>query len=89
MRCINSTSWGECIAPNRCNSLPYNVRTSRKGYLIKGLVVCYVRMDLWDGPVHCCGQDGYQAKVPQHSYISLKYLNTEFLKSQYLHFKTS
>ncbi len=57
-----------------------------KGRVIKGLVVCYVvglgsmiyEMVLWTSArcvsqVPCCGQDGYQAQVPQHTIDSCRY----------------
>ncbi len=37
MRNINSMSRGNALAPNRCNSVPYTVRTSRQR-------LCYERV---------------------------------------------
>ena len=75
--------------PHRGHSLPCTVRTSRQsscnqrvGCLLSSLAMIY-GMGLWTsarcmGLVPCCGQDGYQAQLLQHT-IDTQYNNIFFI----------
>ena len=76
MRDTNSTRWENALTPNRRNSLPYTVKTSRKGPCNQrvGCLLCSMARidDILDGSsdkrkvrdlVSCCGQDGYRAQA--------------------------
>ena len=78
MRDINGTSRGNDMARNRRTHYYQQLGRLDKDRTIKRLVVCYV---VWQGYmiygsldqrrvvglVPCCGQDCYQAQVPQQS----------------------
>ncbi len=74
---------GNAFAPNRRNSLPFTVRTSRQRCAIKRFVVCYV---VWlryiifgwvfgQAQGALSGQDGNRAQVLQHNTNSYKYIS--------------
>ncbi len=83
---IKSTSRGNAVAPNRCNSVPCTVRTSRQrscdrrvGCLLFSMPRIY---DLRNGSldrhkvrclVPCYGQIGYRAQVLQHPIDKYRY----------------
>ncbi len=78
---------GDALAPNRRNSLPCTVRTSRQGSCNHRVSFLLCKMasnyDLWDvsldkcmlrGLVPCCSQDCYRAQVPKHPIDSYRYI---------------
>ena len=94
MRDINSMSRGNALAPNRRNSLPCRVRTSRQrschesvGCLLYSVVRFYEvgRGGFCASLVPCFGQDDYRAATPHRNIITYFFLEirqfiTDFLR---------
>ena len=100
MHDISNASRRNALPPNRRNSLPGTVRTSRQrlcnqrvGCLPCSMAMIY-GMSVWTsaprcvGQVPCCGQDGYRAQVLQHPiYTYLKHIdssNKSFIRHYFI-----